>query len=193
MHVSTYQKLGLHLPRFWGKIVLFKATCQKKTSLSSWIIYLLFLPLSTLFFRGWTEVFLTFLLVLVSSDGTALGEGFPVFVPLLSLLRYSKNYSSCPSHPPLTPLTHFLERRWCKDWMKQRCSSCSDGHGKKLAIPFAFSPLGARNLNTGKNSWLFWQFQHRLSSVLDGRKGAMKSSHWKTITTWPSDMWSLQL
>lgn len=73
MHVSTYQKISLHLPSFWGKIVLFKASCQK-TSLSSWIIRLLFLPLSTLFFRRWTEVFLTFLLLLVSGDRTALGK-----------------------------------------------------------------------------------------------------------------------
>lgn len=158
MHVSTYQKISLHLPSFWGKIVLFKASCQK-TSLSSWIIRLLFLPLSTLFFRCWTEVFLTFLLLLVSGDRTALGEGFPILVPLLSLLRYRKNYSSCPSQPPVTPLTHFSERRWWEDMMGQRSSSCSDGHGQKLAVPFASSLLGPRNLNTGKSSRLFWQWK----------------------------------
>lgn len=170
MHVSTYQKIGLHLPRFWGKIVLFKATCQKNKSVKLNYISSFLTSFNSILPRLDGGV-LTFLLLLVSGDGTALRGGFPVFVPLLSLLRYSKNYSSCPSHPPITPLTHFLERRWRKDWMKQRCSSCLDGHGKKLAIPFAFSRLGARNLNTGKNSWLFRQFQHRLSSVLDGRKG----------------------
>lgn len=170
------KKISLHLPSFWGKIVLFKATCQK-TSLSSWIIRLLFLPLSTLFFCCWMEVFLTFLSLLVSGDRTALGEGLSPCCHFWGTVR------STPVALPNLPLLlwHiFSERRWWVNLMRQKCSSCSDGHGKKLAIPFTSSLLGTRNLNKGKSSWLFWQFQRRSSSGLDGRREAMKSSHWKT-------------
>lgn len=45
MHVKTYQQISLQLPRIRGRIVPFKATCQK-TNQSSWIICLHYKVLS---------------------------------------------------------------------------------------------------------------------------------------------------
>lgn len=126
MHVKTYQKISLYLPSFWGKFVLFKATCQK-TSQLSWIIVF------TNFFR--TPVFPPL-------------EGGVTRIPCATGVRWQRSQysqdkisqSSSPylhwstitripvaisSHPPQDYSDwHIFERRWWENLSKQRCLLC---------------------------------------------------------------------
>lgn len=137
MHVKTYQKISVQLPRIWGRIVLFKATCQK-TNQSSWVICLLYKFLSDSVLsssgrrcyhhspRRWCPM----------TEQPVFMQDFSIFIPLTPHLRCNSNHPSrhvfAPS-PRSLWLTHFWKKVVGKSLQTKAPTVLKQG-GKKLSI-----------------------------------------------------------